>query len=126
MRKVRMWAAVVVATVAATLALSSAPAQAAWTQHQPILTWPGNTKIGDRWIVYFDRNETASIASTGASAATGVLSKAGVPGLLVTAAGFTVKQVSKDAVLKSGKCATLQLELFWGWLPNVSGWVRNC
>lgn len=126
MRRIRMWAIALTTAIVAGLALTATPAQAASTHYQPILMWPGNNKIGDRWIVYFDRNETASIASTGASAATGVLSRAGVPGAVVTAAGFVVKKVSKDAVSKSGKCATLQLELFWGWLPNVSGWVRNC
>lgn len=121
-----MWVVVVVATVAATLALSGAPAQAAWTQHQPILSWPGNTKIGDRWIVYFDRNETGAIAGGGVGAATRQLQRTGMNGILVWALAGTAASLAHHAVSQSGKCLTVKGELFWGWLPNVSVWLRNC
>ncbi len=93
-----------------------------WVNYQQILSWPGNVKIGDRLIVYFDRFETANMAGVGVGVASVLLSRAGVP----TWASPIAVGVAREAVYQGGKCATLQFDLYWGWLPSVSTWVRNC
>ncbi len=93
-----------------------------WVSYQQILSWPGNVKIGDRLIVYFDRFETANMAGVGAGVASALLSRVGVP----TWVSPIAVGVAREAVYQGGKCATLQFDLYWGWLPSVNTWVRNC
>ena len=93
-----------------------------WATYEPIRLFPSNQKIGDRVIVYFDRFETANMAGTGAGVASALLARVGVPGWVAPIA----VGVARQAAYQSGKCATLQFELFWGWLPNTTTWVRNC
>jgi hypothetical protein len=122
----RVRLAAVAITAIATIGLVAAPAQAASVDYSPILTWPGNTKIGDRWTIYFDRNETGNIAGGGAGAAVGLLRNTSLPGWVVGSAASGVTWYASQAVSQSGKCATLRVEILWGWLPNVSAWIRNC
>ena len=89
---------------------------------QPILWWPGNQKVGDRIIVNFDRFETANMAGGGVGVAGALLQRVGLPGWLSAIAVM----VARQAAYQSGRCATLQYELYWGWLPNTTTWVRNC
>lgn len=93
-----------------------------WAEYQPILWFPGNQKAGDRIIVYFDRFETANIAGTGASVAATLLTRVGVPPM----ASAVAVGIAREAVYQGGKCATLQFDLYWGWLPYTTTWVRNC
>lgn len=90
--------------------------------YQPILWWPGNQKVGDRFIVYFDRFETANMAGAGVGVASALLSRVGVPTWVAPVA----VAIARQAAYQSGKCATLQFDLYWGWLPQTTTWVRNC
>jgi hypothetical protein len=97
-----------------------------WMEYQPILWWPGNQKVGDRFTVYFDRFETANIAGAGAGVATSLLSRAGVPTAWLSVVSPVAVGIARQAAYQSGKCATLQFDLYWGWLPYTTSWVRNC
>lgn len=96
-----------------------------WMSYQPILWWPGNQKVGDRFTVYFDRFETANMAGVGTGAAAALLARAGVPAAWVSLASPFAVGAARQAVYQSGKCATAQLDVYWGW-PYVTTWVRNC
>lgn len=93
-----------------------------WMDYQPILWWPGNQKVGDRFTVYFDRFETANMAGVGVGVASALLTRVGIP----TWVSPIAVGVARQAAYQSGKCATLQFDLYWGWLPYTTTWVRNC
>lgn len=97
-----------------------------YVSYTPLRWWPNNVKFGDRWIVYFDRNETGSIAGAGAGSAVKLLQRGGLPGWVASIAAGGLGWGAQQAVSQSGKCLTAQVDLLWGWLVNVSAWVRNC
>lgn len=94
--------------------------------YQPILWWPGDMKVGDRPTIYFDRFQTANMAGVGAGFAGALLAKVGPATAWVSLLTPFAVGIARRAAYQGGKCATLQFDLYWGWLPNINSWVRNC
>lgn len=97
-----------------------------YVDYTPLYWLFTNNKYGDRFTVYFSRSETASMVSGGVGAAANLLKYTSIPGWAATTVVIAAVASAKAAISYSGRCATLQVDVLFGWLVSPSTWIRNC